>query len=202
MPENVLWTYKLTGNFQAIINGLLRNMIETGDVVAFISDVIVGTETGERHNNIVEEVLRRMAENNLFVKPEKYVQKVKEVEFLEVVIESNMVKIKKEKVQKIVDQLVLRSVKNVWKFLGLTNYYKQFVKNLTRIAKPLSKITRKDVKQNQGKRQQKAFKELKERLMTELVLIIPDLNKKIRVEADVLDFATGEVLLMKYEDEK
>ena len=73
MPENVLWTYKLTGNFQAIINGLLRNMIETGDVVAFISDVIVGTETGERHNNIVEEVLRRMAENNLFVKPEKYV---------------------------------------------------------------------------------------------------------------------------------
>ena len=38
--------------------------------------------------------------------------------------------------------------------------------------------------------------------MTELVLIIPDLNKKIRVEADVLDFATGEVLLMKYEDEK
>ena len=38
--------------------------------------------------------------------------------------------------------------------------------------------------------------------MTELVLIIPDLNKEIRVEADVLDFSTGEVLLMKCEDEK
>ena len=92
-------------------------MIETGDIVAFINDVMVETETEEGHNNIVEEVLRRMAENNLFVKLEKYVQKVKEVKFLEVVIEPNVVKIEKEKVQKIVDQPVLRSVKNIQKFL-------------------------------------------------------------------------------------
>ena len=59
--------------FQAIINGFSRNMIETGDIVAFINDVMVETETEEGHNNIVEEVLRRMAENNLFVKLEKYV---------------------------------------------------------------------------------------------------------------------------------
>ena len=59
--------------FQTIINGFSRNMIETGDIVAFINDVMVETETEEGHNNIVKEVLRRMAENNLFVKLEKYV---------------------------------------------------------------------------------------------------------------------------------
>ena len=177
-------------------------MIEIGDVVAFINDVMVETETEERHNNIVEEVLRRMVENNLFVKPEKYVWKIKEMEFLKVVIEPDMVNIEKEKVQKIVDWPVLRSVKNIQKFLGLANYYRQFIKNFIRIAKPLPKIIRKDVKYNQGKRQQKAFKELKERFMTELVLIIPDLNKEIKVEADVLDFATEKVLLIKHEDKK
>jgi len=58
--------------FQAMINNLLRNMIEAGDVATFIDNVMVGTEIEEEHNDIVEEVLRRMAKNDLFVKPEKY----------------------------------------------------------------------------------------------------------------------------------
>jgi len=59
--------------FQAIINDLLRDMIEAEDVAAFIDDIIVITETEEGHDNIMEEVLRRIAKNDLFVKPEKYV---------------------------------------------------------------------------------------------------------------------------------
>jgi len=52
---------------------LLRDIIKAGDVVTFINNVIVGTETEEEYNNIVEKVLRRMVENDLFVKLEKYV---------------------------------------------------------------------------------------------------------------------------------
>jgi len=57
--------------FQIMMNDLLRDMIEVGDVAVFIDDVMVRTETEERHNDLVEEVLRRMAENDLFVKLEK-----------------------------------------------------------------------------------------------------------------------------------
>jgi len=67
---------------------------------------------------------------------------------LEVVIRPDRVKIEKEKVQRIVDWPVLRSVKDVQKFLGLANYYKWFVKNFTRVAKSLHEMTRKDVKWN------------------------------------------------------
>ena len=56
--------------FQAMMNNLLRNMMEAEDMEAFISDVMVETEIEEGHDNIVEEVLRRMAKNNLFVKLE------------------------------------------------------------------------------------------------------------------------------------
>ena len=66
-----------------------------------------------------------MGENDLFVKLEKYMWKVREVVFLEVVIGSGKVKMKKEKVQEVVDQLVPRSVKDVQKFLRLANYYRQ-----------------------------------------------------------------------------
>jgi len=57
--------------FQTIMNDLLRNMIEIGDVAAFIDDVMVRIEIEKGYDNIVEEVLRRIVENNLFVKPEK-----------------------------------------------------------------------------------------------------------------------------------
>jgi len=83
--------------FQAMINNLLRDIIEAGDVPAFIDDVLVGTETEEEHDDIVEEVLIKMAENDSFVKLEKYVWKIREVEFLGVVIGPDGVKIEKEK---------------------------------------------------------------------------------------------------------
>ena len=132
--------------FQTMMNDLLRNMIEAEDVVVFIDNVMVGIETEKEHNNIVEEVLRRMTENNLFVKPEKCVQKIREVRFLGVVIEPDKVKIEKEKVQEVVVWLVPRSMKNVQKFLGLANYYRWFIKNFARVVKPLHEIMRKDVK--------------------------------------------------------
>ena len=63
-------------------------------------------------------------------------------------------------------------------------------------------MTRKDVKQNWWKKQKRAFEELKERFMTEPVLVTPDLDKEMRVEVNVSDFAIGEVLSMKYKNEK
>lgn len=79
----------LLATFETIINNLLRNLIKIEDVVTFINDMIIEIET------------------------EKYIQKVREVGFLEVVINSDRVKIKKEKVQKVMDQSVLRGVEDV-----------------------------------------------------------------------------------------
>jgi len=93
-------------------------------------------------------------------------------------------------------------VKDVQKFLGLANYYRRFVKDFAKIARPLHEMMRKENKWNWGERQQKAFEELKERFTTELVLITPDLDKEMRVEVDVSDFAMKGVLSMKCEDEK
>ena len=106
------------------MNDLLRDLVVEEKVVVFIDDVIVATETEEEHDEIVEEVLRRLEENDLFVKPEKYVWKVKEVGFLGVIIREDRVGMEKEKVQRVIEWPVPRSVKDVQKFLGLANYYR------------------------------------------------------------------------------
>ena len=113
----------LPATFQAMMNELLRDLINTGKVAVFIDDVIVGIETEEGHDELVAEVIRRLEENDLYVKPEKCQWKVKEVEFLGVVIGLKGIKMEKEKVKEVLEWLTPKYVKDVQKFLGLANYY-------------------------------------------------------------------------------
>jgi len=66
----------LPATFQAIMNEILRDLINEGKVAAFVDNVLVGTETEKGHDEIIEEILRRLEENDLYVKLEKYVWKV------------------------------------------------------------------------------------------------------------------------------
>ena len=116
--------------FQTIINDLFRDLINQGDTTIFIDDILVATDTEERHDKLVEEVLKRLEENDLFMKPEKYKWKVREVEFLEVVIGSREVEMQKEKMEGVLNWLAPRNIKEVQKFLGLVNYYRRFIKKL------------------------------------------------------------------------
>ena len=145
------------------MNDLLRDLVVEEKVAVFIDNMMIATETEEGHDEIVEKVLRRLEENNLFVKPEKYVWKVREVGFLGVIIGEDRVRMEKEKVQGVIEQLVPRNMKDVQKFLELANYYRQFVKDFARIAKPLYEMMRKEMKWSWGERQQKVFEELKKR---------------------------------------
>jgi len=81
-----------------MMNEILRDLINKEKVAAFVDDVLVGIETEEEHDEIVEEILRRLEENDLYVKPEKCVWKVKKIGFLGVVIGSNGIEMEKKKV--------------------------------------------------------------------------------------------------------
>ena len=81
--------FKLTNSpamFQMMMNRILWDFINTGKVVSFINDVIMRAEGEEEYDEIVEEVVKRLVENDLYMKPEKCKQKVREVGFLEVII--------------------------------------------------------------------------------------------------------------------
>ena len=99
--------------FQVMMNDLLRDLVVEEKVAVFIDDVMIAIETEEGHDEIVEEVLQRLEENDLFVKPEKYVWKVREVRFLGVIIREDGVRMEKEKVQGVIEWLVPRNVKDV-----------------------------------------------------------------------------------------
>jgi len=81
--------------FQVMMNEILRDLINAGKVAAFVDNVLVGMETKEGHNKIVKEILKRLEENNLYIKPEKCMWKVKKIGFLGVVIGPNGIEMEK-----------------------------------------------------------------------------------------------------------
>ena len=164
--------------FQAMMNELLRDLINTGKVTAFIDDVIIGMETEEGHDKLVAEVIKRLEENDLYVKLEKCRWKVSEVEFLGVVIGLEGIKMEEEKVKGVLEWLTPKCVKDIQKFLGLVNYYHQFIEGFASIARSLHDMVKKEKKWDWIEKQEKVLKELKERFTKELVLAAPDLDKK------------------------
>jgi len=86
-----------------MMNDLLRDLVVKEKVAVFIDNMMIATEKEKEHDKIVKEVLRRLEENDLFVKPKKYVWKVREVGFLGVIIEEDRVRMEKEKVQGVVE---------------------------------------------------------------------------------------------------
>jgi len=82
-----------------MMNEIMRDLINEGKVAVFVDDVLVGTDDKKEHDKIVAEVLRRLEENNLYVKPEKCLWKVNKVNFLGVVMGQGKIEIKEEKVE-------------------------------------------------------------------------------------------------------
>jgi len=85
------------------MNEILWDLINTGKVASFINNVIVGTKDEEEHDDIVAEVVKRLVENNLYVKPEKCKWKVRKVGFLGVVIGPKGIKMEEDKVKGVLD---------------------------------------------------------------------------------------------------
>jgi len=91
----------LLATFQAIMNEILQDLINEGKVVAFVDNVLVEIKTEEKHDEIVEEVLKRLEENNLYIKPEKCAWKVKKISFLGVIIGEGKVEMEEDKVREV-----------------------------------------------------------------------------------------------------
>ena len=201
----IVMYFRLTNSpatFQTMINDLFRDLINQGDTATFIDDILVATDMEEEHNELVEKILKRLEENNLFVKPEKCKWKVREVEFLGVVIGPKRVEMQRKKVEGVLSWPAPRNIKEVQKFLGLTNYYRRFIKDFTKIAAPLHVLVRKEQKWKWEKEQKEAFEKLKAVFTTEPILAILDIDREMRVEVDALDYTTEGVLSTKCENGK
>src|SRR5437899_1073274 len=148
--------------FQKMMNESFHDMSDV--CIVYINDLMIFTksEDEKEHNRIVLEVLKRLKENDLYVKPEKCHFKVKEVNFLGMVVSSDGIKMDEPKVKAVLDWPTPTNVQQVRAFLGLGNFYHWFIKDYAILARPLTDLTRKDKAFTFKEKEERVFKALKD----------------------------------------
>ncbi|XP_058725857.1 uncharacterized mitochondrial protein AtMg00860-like [Vicia villosa] len=145
-------------------------------VVIFIDDILIYSRTIEEHMEHLRIVLSVLREKRLFAKFSKCEFWMSEVKFLGHVISGGGVAVDPSKVEAVINWERPKNATEVRSFLGLAGYYRRFIMGFSKLALPLTRLTRKEVSLSWNSECEKSFQKLKEKLTTTPVLVIPDPN--------------------------
>jgi transposase InsO family protein len=175
---------------QELVNNVLRVHLDK-TVVAYLDDILVFPKTLKEHIQHVTEVLECLRKADLRLKPEKCEWHKEEVEFLGFIVGRNGVKMSNTKIQVVKDWPKPTTVKGIQEFLGFVNFNRRFIKDYSKKALPLTKLTRKDTPFKWGEEQDDAFKSLRQACINPPTLATFRSNEPLRMETDASDLALG-----------
>jgi hypothetical protein len=153
-------------------------------VVIFIDDILVFSKTEEEHEKHLRLVLEKLRSNKLYAKFSKCEFWLTKVAFLGHVISAGGVSVDPGKVKDVLNWMPLTTASEIRSFLGLAGYYRRFIKDFSKIAKPMMKLLEKNKTFEWIAKCQASFEELRKCLTSAPVLVLPDLTKKFDIYCD------------------
>lgn len=186
--------------FQRFMNRVLGPVNNIAAV--YLDDVLLHAKTVEDALEGLRKVLQIFREQNLTLNLKKCSFLSTSVEFLGFEIEKDAVRPGKDKIKAVKDFPVPTTVKNIRQFLGLTGYFRQFVKNYAAITKPLTRLIKKSTTWSWKEDEDSAFKKLKEILMSRPVLALYNPNTITEVHTDASSVGMAGILLQIQDDQK
>nr|AAV31274.1 putative polyprotein [Oryza sativa Japonica Group]AAV31378.1 putative polyprotein [Oryza sativa Japonica Group] len=164
-------------------------------VVVFIDDILIYSRTKEEHEEHLRLALEKLREHQLYAKFSKCEFWLSEVKFLGHVISAGGVAVDPSNVESVTNWKQPKTVSEIRSFLGLAGYYRRFIENFSKIAKPMTRLLQKDVKYKWSEECEQSFQELKNRLISAPILILPDPKKGFQVYCDASKLGLGCVLM-------
>ena len=187
--------------FQTMMDATFREEIASGNVIIYMDDILIATKRSLcQHQSLVTHVLKKLQDNDLFLKPEKCHFHKKLVEYLRVIVGKGKVKMDPVKVKALTEWLRPTNLKELRSFLGFGNYYKGFIEKYSHITRPLHNLTHKAQQWIWEKAQSKAFQKLKQLFTSYPVLQNPDPTKCYIVDTDASEFAVGATISQDFSD--
>lgn len=182
--------------FQTMMNDIFRELILQGKVIVYLDDILIFSEDLDEHRRIVKQVLEILRKHKLTCKPDKCEFEVVETEYLGHIIGHGSVRMDPAKVAGVTDWPVPKSKRDVQQFLGFANFYRRFVKDFSKIAGPMTKLTG-QAEWAWGPEQQEAFERIKTAMTSAPVLAVPNNEDPFKVECDASKYALGVELAQK-----
>jgi hypothetical protein len=180
--------------FMNLMNKVLMEYLDQF-VVVFIDDILVYSQSEEAHKNHLRLVLQKLRDNQLYVKFSKCDFWLKEVAFVGHIITNGGIKVDPGKISEMLNWKQPTDVSKIRSFLGLAGYHRRFIEGFSKIVKPVTSLLEKGKEFKWDEACQKCFEELKERLTTAPVLIMPDIHKGFDVYCDASHLGLGCVLI-------
>ncbi|XP_052728517.1 uncharacterized protein LOC108327384 [Vigna angularis] len=182
--------------FMDYMNRIFRPYLDRF-VVVFIDDILIYSKSCEEHEEHLRLVLGVLRENELYAKFTKCEFWMKEVQFFGHVVSADGISVDPAKVRAVLEWESPRSVTEVRSFVGLAGYYRRFIEGFSKIVAPLTQLTRKDHPFAWTDRCESSFQELKRKLTSAPVLVIPDTAKPFKVYCDASHQGLGCVLMQE-----
>jgi len=179
--------------FQRLMNAVLVGMQGIRCFV-YLDDIVIYGSSLQEHNKRLTKVLQQLRKHNLKLQIEKCEFLRKEVTYLGHIISKDGISPDPAKLSAVKDFPTPKKVKDVQSFIELPGYYRKFIKNFSKIAKPLTMLKKKDNKFTWNTEQQNAFASLKEKLTSAPVLNYPDFTRQFLITTAASDYAIGAVL--------
>ncbi|GAA6045823.1 hypothetical protein JCM8097_006650, partial [Rhodosporidiobolus ruineniae] len=187
--------------FQHLINDTFRPFLDSF-VVVYLDDILIYSLTQEDHDRHVKLVLDKMREARLFAKAEKCSFDSSSTEYLGFIVDRDGLRMDPSKVDSVRSWPLPSSVKEVQSFLGFANFYRRFIKDYSKIAAPLTRLTKKDAVFKMDDAAIGAFKQLQAAFEGEQILRHFRPGVPLELETDASDFALGSVLSQRHPDGK
>ena len=186
-------------NAPSLFSELMNRVV--GDlpfVLAYIDDILIFSESESEHIEHIRIVLDRLRDATLKLKKAKCSFFKEQINYLGHIVSKDGILPDKEKVSVIQNLKTPTCVKDVRSFVGVTNFYRKFIPNYSKIASPLLDLTGKHASFQWSDKCQKSFEELKGALTTPPVLAFPDMSKPFILYCDASDTTFGAVLTQKF----
>ncbi|KAL0561203.1 hypothetical protein IC582_001624 [Cucumis melo] len=197
--EFIVMSFGLTNAptvFMDLMNRVFREFLDTF-VTVFIDDILIYSKTEAEHEEHLRMVLQTLRDNKLYAKFSKCEFWLKQVSFLGHVVSKAGVSVDPAKIEAVTGWTRPSTVSEVRSFLGLAGYYRRFVENFSRIATPLTQLTRKGVPFVWSKACEDSFQTLKQKLVTAPVLTVPDGSGSFVIYSDASKKGLGCVLMQQ-----
>ena len=197
--EFIVMSFGLTNAptvFMDLMNRVFKDFLDTF-VIVFIDDILVYSKTKAEHEEHLHKVLENLRVNKLYAKFSKCEFWLKQVAFLGHVVSSEGVSVDPAKIEAVTSWSRPSTVSEVRSFLGLAGYYRRFVEDFSRLATPLTQLTRKGTPFVWSPACEDSFQNLKQRLVTALVLTVPDGSGSFVIYSDASKKGLGCVLMQK-----
>lgn len=177
--------------FIALINIVVEGL---DNVLVYLDDIIIFAESIEQHNKMLVAVLERLQKHNLSLQPEKCKLLLTEVNYLGHRITRDGITIEERSISAVKTFPIPKNAKQVRSFVGFANYYRQFIQDFAERTKPLTNLTKKNVKFVWSPECQLAMEYLIKQITSSPILQAPDFEKEFILTTDASNFAIGAVL--------